>query len=147
LSGRGSIFLARSLTVIGMRNRSPLAELGSRHTAQAHEIARRFRAKALPRKATLLDEDRTIAGRVALVRVEDLGDDKIRATVAIRHKWIRRDFELPGFVPYEVQRAAAALAHELVATHADVTREWTWGAAWLAEGTRRMDCPCGECAS
>lgn len=115
--------------------------------ATPEQIVERFRPKKIAARPTLLDEERVVDGRVLHIRVEDLGDDRVRASVAVRHKWRKRDFEQRGWVDANLQRRCAELAREVLSHFADVERAWHWGVAWCAEGTRRMDCPCAECSS
>lgn len=106
--------------------------------AQAEDIAQRFRAKKVAARPVLLEEDRVVDGRVLHVRVEDLGDDKIRATVAVRHLWRKKEHEQLGFVPVALQKVCERTAREVLEEHAELARSWVWGCAWCAEGTRRQ---------
>lgn len=110
--------------------------------AQADDIGARFRAKKIAARPTLVDEDRPAGDRMLRVRVEDLGDDRIRATVAVLHKWRKREFEQLGFIPAALQKVCERTAREVLEEHADLERAWVWGSAWCAEGTRRqLDLP------
>ncbi len=86
----------------------------------------------------LLEEDRVVDGRVLHVRLEDLGDDRIRATVAVRHLWRKKDFEQLGFAPLPLRGATERLVREILGQHADLERAWVCGAALSAEGKRRQ---------
>lgn len=82
-----------------------------------------------------VDDTRTLVGRL-----EEPEPGVVRAFVAVR-RWKRHDFETPGWVPRPIREQAAALARELVEAHGAVAREWTYGAAWCAEGRRPAKSP------
>lgn len=105
--------------------------------ATPEQIAERFRPKKLPQKKVLLDEERLEGARIVHVRLEDLGDDRIRATVYVMHRW-KKEAEALQWVPAQLQQRCAAIARELLLEHADVEKEWERSGAWCTEGVRRQ---------
>lgn len=136
---RASIPRARIANVTEM-NRYTALRAGPAYNrlAVANDIADRFRPKKLAARPTLLDEEHVEARRFVKVRVEDLGDDRLRATVYVLNRLKDREAEQPHWVPLALQRRCAELAREALGAYADTEREWERNGAWCAEGTRRQ---------
>lgn len=106
--------------------------------AIAQDIAARFRPKKVAARPTLVDEERVEGRRFVKVRVEDLGDDRLRSTVYVLNRIKDKEAEQPHWVPVDLRRRCAELAREVLAAHANVDREWDRNGAWCSEGTRRQ---------
>lgn len=103
----------------------------ARHLVIEQRLAR---LKKLPRPSLLEKRNVTLAGRDAILQVEELAPGRVRALVAVRLGRELGSFGAPWTYPAEVQEAARTVAREAVRSRGVATHEGTFASGWMCEG-------------